>query len=134
MSQCSMCSAFVHDTFMRPSSVQEENLMSAWLRLKRIHSLMPHLLPDFIRACLNDKESPHLMLLLVEAGAVARPPPGKIRHPLELIRLWFRNRVREMGDLDQIHFFHSGGHVPQDVAISDSGKLRIRIPKDNLYD
>jgi hypothetical protein len=134
---CPKCYNYAYDTLIRPhppnSSFRE--IINLQPIIRSAHTLTY----DFMRASLNPKEEMHLVILCVETGRVRQPEIG-IRHPITMMRMWIQQRLRGMGKLYPLHFFHSGGYALEDtlpiqgpVRMKDIPVkcLRIRIPPEN---
>jgi hypothetical protein len=50
--------------------------------------------------------------------------------------LWMQGRIKDLGNMAEIHFEHSGGFAPEPPPAPSGLPLRIRIPRcpDGLYD
>jgi hypothetical protein len=137
--ECGMCRAYVHDTIARPFSIKDCVIFGPLINAKRAMRIRHILIPEFVRATFSDKNHEHLAILFVEAGGVVLSKCFNHNSVLPIARLWVNNRLTELGDLDQIHFFHTCASPPPDaiVAPNSAHGLRIRVPRhqddDDLY-
>jgi len=135
METCSKCYAYVHDTLLRPPPFCDTFLYAPFINTKRglrdVHSFIP----DFIRATNDRQEIPNIADRFVEAGGIRRPKCVNTKYALSVAQIWINVKLKEIGDLDQMHFFHSGGFAPelpeppQSAPLLVPIPLRIRIPK-----
>jgi hypothetical protein len=127
-----MCYAYAYDTLIRPHPPKEVASFGHVIDLKRIKKAGHSLTHDFIRASLNPKDVSYLVMMCVEAGGVMKPKTGT-RNCMSIMWYWLQKRFLALGDIDQIHFFHSGGLAPEEpetpVVVAPTTPLRIRIPK-----
>jgi len=98
--------------------------------MSRITKAAHTLTPDFIRASITPGDLAHVVILCVEAGGVVRPKNRK-RNAFAIMSMWMQGRVKDLGNMTEIHFEHSGGFTPEPAPLP----LRIRIPPcpDGLY-
>jgi hypothetical protein len=137
--ECGMCRAYVYDTIARPLSVKDCVIFGPLINTKRAMRRAMVFIPEFVRATFSDKNHEYLAILFVEAGGVAVSKCFNQNSVLPIARMWVRNRLTELGDLDQLHYFHTCASPPPDaiVAPNSAHGLRIRIPPpkcDDLYD
>lgn len=135
METCSKCYAYTHDTLLRPPPFRDTFLYAAFINTKRglrdVHSFIP----DFIRATNDPQEIPGIAVRFVEAGGIRRLKFKLLMDTLDIAEIWINVKLKEIGDLDQMHFFHSGGYAPDSMEPPQSAPLlvpiplRIRIPK-----
>lgn len=117
-----MCHTYVYDTLCRPTSTWGVNQTRAIRHAKGF-------VPEFVRIAFHATPTDYLALRFVEEGGVNHSCCCILRHPpLAVAQAWIRDKLDQIGDLDEIHFAHSGERV----------RLRIRIPKprrvkDDLY-
>ena len=120
--ECAMCQAYVYDTLCRPTSTWGVNQARAIRHAKGF-------VPEFVRIAFHATSTDYLALRFVEMGGVNHSCCCILRHPpLVVAQAWIRDKLDQIGDLDDIHFEHAGERV----------RLRIRIPKpkhhkDDLY-
>jgi len=139
--ECTMCRNYVHDTIKHPFSIKDGVIFGLLVNVKRALRATPAFVPEFIRASFSDKNHEYLAILFVEAGGVALSQCLSINSVLSVAHMWVQNRLKELGDLGQIHFFHTDASPPPDAIVSKNTAhgLRIRIPPsppeyDGLYD
>jgi len=135
METCSKCYAYVHDTLLRPPPFRDTFIYAPVINTKRglrdVHSFIP----DFIRATNDTQEIPGIAVHFMEAGGIFRPKCVNPKYALPISQMWVNIKLKEIGDLDQMHFFHSGGFAPelpeppQSAPLLVPIPLRIRIPK-----
>lgn len=132
---CPQCYAYAYDTLVRPASRARIDMFEHTVSMPRITKAAHALTPDFIRASVSPGDLTHVVLLCVEAGGVIRPKNRK-RNAFAIIWLWIQERLRELGNMNEIHFEHSGGFAPELPPAPIGLPLRIRIPKcsDGLYE
>jgi hypothetical protein len=84
------------------------------MRQDRIKHLLPTLVPEVIRFVKN-RQLPHRLshpnLICVEAGLARKHKYHPIDQSL-ICQHWFVEKIRNIGDLNQLHFHHSGGYCP----------------------
>jgi hypothetical protein len=99
--------------------------------MPRITKAAHTLTTDFIRASVTPGDLSYIVLLCVEAGGVV-PPKNRNRNAFAIMSLWMQGRVKDLGNMAEIHFEHSGGFAPEPAL---PAPLRIRIPPcpDGLY-
>lgn len=131
METCPKCYAYVYDTIVRPPPFRDTFIYAAVINTKRglrdVHSFIP----DLIRAIEDDLEIPGIAVRFVEAGGICRPKCVNPKYVIPIAEMWVNIKLKEIGDLDQIHFLHSGGCEPESVKEPDPAPapLRIRIPR-----
>ena len=115
--ECLMCHAYVYDALRNPVSLAGTNptraMQYAYL-----------FVPEFVRVGHMNTSTEFVSLLFVESGGVKRS--CHIRDPMVVARTWVRLQQKAIGDLDQIHFYHSNARP------TSCHGLRIRIPPDRL--
>ena len=123
---CPMCHAYVYDTICRPYAAPGTNAKRA---MKHANIFTP----EFTRVAFEEGDYEYLALMFVEAGGVSRTCLAP--DPLPIARSWVVHQLKEIGDIDQIHFSHGGGFEPEIAPPPPTGPLRIRIPHcpDGLY-
>jgi hypothetical protein len=88
---------------------------------------MPELVREIARFIRNKSGylniNSYLVLRCVEEGLVHQARKYNL-DPRTICKIWVNSKVKEIGDLDQIHIMHSGG-------FSNPSPLRISIPHDN---
>lgn len=138
---CRMCRNYVHDTIKHPFSLKDCVIFGPLVNVKRAMRATPAFVPEFIRASFSYHNHEYIAILFVEAGGVIMSKCFNINSVLPVARMWVQNRLKEIGDLDQIHFFHTTAPPPPDaiVASNTAHGLRIRIPPsppeyNGLYD
>jgi len=133
---CEHCYAYVYDMLVRPMPRFNTFMFAPLINLKR-GMRRPHDFVDgFIRAGSSPKEAHRLAVLFTEAGGVTRPKKMTISSPLPIASIWVDLKLKEIGDLQELHFLHMGGFKPEPLvavpppapAPAPTG-LRIRIPK-----
>jgi hypothetical protein len=129
---CPKCYAYAYDTLVRPASRARSDMFEHTISIPRIAKAAHTLTPDFIRASVTPSDLTHIVILCVEAGGVV-PPKNRKRNAFAIMWLWMQGRIKDLGDMNEIHFEHSGGFVQESLP---PRVLRIRIPKcpDGLYD
>jgi hypothetical protein len=137
--ECNMCRAYVYDTIKRPLSIGDGVVFGPLINTKRAMRRAMVFIPEFVRATFDDSNHEHLAILFVESGGVCLSRCFNQQSVLPIARMWVRNRLKEIGDLDQLHYFHACASPPPDaiVAPNSAHGLRIRIPPptyDDLYD
>ena len=137
--ECDMCRAYVYDTIKRPLSIADGIIFGPLINTKRAMRRVTVLIPEFIRATFDDKNHEHIAILFVESDGVVLSKCFNQQSVLPIARMWVKNRLTELGDLDQLHYFHTCASPPPDaiVAPNSAHGLRIRIPPskyDDLYD
>jgi len=137
--ECNMCRAYVFDTIKRPLSIADGVVFGPLIDTNRAMRRAMIFIPEFIRAAFDDKNHEHLAILFVESGGVCLSRCFNQHSVLPIARMWVKNRINEVGDLDQLHYFHTSASPPPDaiVAPNSAHGLRIRIPPskcDDLYD
>jgi len=132
---CPQCYAYAYDTLVRPASRARVDMFENIISMRRIAKAAHMLTPDFIRASVHPKDLTHAVLLCVEAGGVI-PPKNRKRDAFAIMWLWMQVRLRDLGNMTEIHFEHSGGFAPEPPVPAPLAPLRIRIPRcpDGLYD
>ena len=132
---CPQCYAYAYDTLVRPASRARVDMFENIISMRRIAKAAHMLTPDFIRASVHPKDMTHAVLLCVEAGGVI-PPKNRKRDAFAIMWLWMQVRLRDLGNMTEIHFEHSGGFAPEPPVPAPLAPLRIRIPRcpDGLYD
>ena len=121
---CPYCYAYVYDQLCRPAPHRRTFSFEGLINLKR-GMRNPHAYVNmFMRASADPKECSHIALAFVESGGVMRPGRMKI-NPLCVARMWIDEKMKEIGDVDQIHYLHTVGFEPEPPP----PKLSIRIPK-----
>ena len=130
---CPQCYAYAYDTLVRPASRARVDMFENIISMRRIAKAAHMLTPDFIRASVTPGDLSYIVLLCVEAGGIVRPTNRK-RDAFAIMWLWMQRRLRDLGNMAEIHFEHSGGYAPEPPPSPLS--LRIRIPRcpDGLYD
>ena len=125
--ECLMCNAYVYDTICKPYAIPGTNAKRA---MKHANIFTP----EFVRASYEDSDTTYISLMFVEAGGVERS--CFLRDPIPIAHAWVAHQLKEIGDIDQIHFSHTGGYEPEVAPPPPTGALRIKIPKtaDGLYD
>jgi len=125
MEDCKACSVFVHDVLQRP--IDSNVMYSDMMRQKRLLRIMPELVREIARFIRNKSGylniNSYLVLRCVEEGLVHQARKYNL-DPRTICKIWVNSKVKEIGDLDQIHIMHSGG-------FSNPSPLRISIPHDN---
>jgi len=129
---CPQCYAYAYDTLVRPASRARIDIFEHIVSMSRITKAAHTLTPEFIRACVTKGDLSYVVILCVEAGGVI-PPKNRKRNAFAIMSLWMQGRIKDLGNMNEIHFEHSGGFVPESLP---PRVLRIRIPKcpDGLYD
>ena len=116
------CSAFVYDVLQQPTD--SKLMYSDMMRQKRLTRIMPELVREISRFIIQNSGylnlNSYLVLRCVEEGLVQQARKYNL-DPRTICKIWVNAKVKEIGDLRQIHTMHSGGFSP----------LRIRIPTDN---
>ena len=126
MGECLACSAFVYDVLQQPTD--SKLMYSDMMRQKRLTRIMPELVREISRFIIQNSGylnlNSYLVLRCVEEGLVHQARKYNL-DPRTICTIWVNAKVKEIGELRQIHTMHSGGFSP----------LRIRIPadKDDLY-
>lgn len=136
---CGMCRAYVYDTIKRPLSIADGVVFGPLINTKRAMRRAMIFIPEFVRASFSDDNHEHLAILFTESGGVCLSKCFNQHSILSIARMWVKNRLKEIGDLDQLHYFHACASPPPDaiVAPNSAHGLRIRIPPskyDDLYD
>jgi hypothetical protein len=127
---CPYCYAYVYDQLSRPAPHHHTFLFEMLINLKRGLRDKHAFVRPFMRAITDPKEVGHIAILFVEAGGVTRPKRMKLDCPLPIARLWAEQKLRDIGDLDQLHFIHIHGVQPEPPPPPPSKTgLSIRIPK-----
>jgi hypothetical protein len=137
--ECDMCRAYVYDTIKRPFSIKDCVIFGPLINTKCAMRRVVVLIPEFIRATFDDKNHEHIAILFVESDGVCLSRCFNQHSVLPIARMWVKNRLKEIGDLDQLHYLHTCASPPPDaiVAPNSAHGLRIRIPPskyDDLYD
>jgi hypothetical protein len=105
-----MCSCYVYDVLQSPYPSTAP--ASALIRQDRIKHLFPVLVPEVIRLIKVNRKNPgttyHCTLICLEAGLARRT---RINQTL-ICQHWFAEKIRIIGDLNQLHFHHTGGYCP----------------------
>jgi hypothetical protein len=120
---CPKCYNYAYDTLIRPHPINSP--FADAINLDPIIHSAHSLTHDFMRASLNRKEEMHLVILCVETGSVRKPVVGR-RNPITMMRLWIQHRLHLMGNLNHLHFFHSGGYALEEHP-PIQGPIRLRI-------
>ena len=136
---CEMCRNYVHDTIKRPFSIKDCIIFGPLINIKRAMKHVHMFVPEFIRATFTDRNHEHLALLFVESDGVVLSKCFSQESILPVARMWVANRLTELGDLSQLHYFHTDASPPPDAIVTQTtgSGLRIRIPPptyDDLYD
>ena len=107
-----MCSCYVYDVLQHP--MKKNALFAPLMRQHRIKHLLPTLVPEVIRI-IRKRELPqrssHPTLLCVEAGLAQKHKYFEIDQQL-VCQQWFVEKIRTIGDLNMLHFHHTGGYCP----------------------
>jgi len=129
---CPKCYAYAYDTLVRPASCARIDMFEHTISIPRITKAAHTLTTDFIRASVTPGDLTHIVILCIEAGGVV-PPKNRKRNAFAIMSMWMQGRMKELGNMNEIHFEHSGGFVPESLP---PRVLRIRIPpcRDELYD
>ena len=130
--ECPYCYAYVYDQLSRPVPHHRTFLFEMLINLKRGLRDTHSFVRPFMRATTDPKEIGHIAVLFVEAGGVSRPKRMKLACPLPIARMWIQDKLKDIGDLDQIHFLHTEGFEPAPPAPPappPKMALSIRIPK-----
>ena len=113
MESCAMCSCYVYDVLQHP--MRRNAMFATLMRQDRIKHLLPTLVPEVIRFIKN-RQLPHRLshpnLLCVEAGLARKHKYHPIDQPL-VCQHWFVEKIRNIGDLNMLHFHHTGGYCPE---------------------
>ena len=118
--ECKMCHTYVHDALRNPIALAGTTPMRA---MQYAYLFVP----EFVRIGHKRADTEFASLLFVEAGGVKRS--CHIRDPMAVARVWVKLQLQAIGDLDQVHFFHSGGFAPEPAPEpAPAEPLRIRIP------
>jgi len=128
---CPQCYAYAYDTLVRPASRTRIDMFEHTVSMPRITKAAHTLTTDFIRASVTPGDLSYIVLLCVEAGGVV-PPKNRNRNAFAIMSLWMQGRVKDLGNMAEIHFEHSGGFAPEPAL---PAPLHIRIPPcpDGLY-
>jgi len=132
---CPQCYAYAYDTLVRPASRARIDMFEDTVSMPRITKAAHTLTPEFIRASVLPGDLSYIVILCVEAGGIVRPK-NKKRNAFAIMWLWMQGRIKDLGNMTEIHFEHSGGFVPAQPTAPSTPLLRIRIPRcaDGLYD
>jgi hypothetical protein len=129
--ECPYCYAYVYDQLSRPAPHHRTFFFQMLINLKRGLRDTHSFVGPFMRATSDPKEIGHIALLFVEAGGVSRPKRMKV-NPLVIAHMFVQDKLKDIGDLDQIHFLHTEGfepEPPEPPAPPPKLGLFIRIPK-----
>ena len=111
MESCPMCACYVYDVIQSP--YPSTALFSELIRQDRIKHLYSVLVPEIIRLIKVNRKNPgtgyHCTLICLEAGLARRK---RINQTL-VCQHWFAEKIRTIGDLNQLHFHHTGGYCPE---------------------
>ena len=132
---CPQCYAYAYDTLVRPASRARIDMFQHTVSMPRITKAAHTLTPEFIRASVLRGDLSYIVILCVEAGGIVRPTNRK-RNAFAIMWLWMQGRIKDLGNMTEIHFEHSGGFAPEPPPAPSGLPLRIRIPRcpDGLYD
>jgi hypothetical protein len=117
--ECPYCYAYVYDQLCRPVPHRNTFLFAPLVNLERGMKDPHPFVSNFIRASKDPKEIGHVALMFTEAGGVSRPKRMRIQ-PLLVARMWVVEKLKEIGDVDSVHFLHSGGFEPQPLSLTFS--------------